>query len=281
MRAPSLALAFVLLGCRSEHNLETGVEDPPVEDSAVDLSPPPPPPDADADTIPDAEDNCVDVPNADQGDLDDDGAGDACDDDADDDGSPVTEDCDDLDPERTPGAEERCDGKDNDCDGIASLLEEDFTGDGLPDCTLGTCTRMGMTWKLTSFDDDLGTVRASCYAGDFRCNPYQGNLGCEAAQPLLCLEPAGLPDPGGYGNEWSGGRSAITEPISGCQLSTYAAANAVCAGWFGPGWRVAEWHDLPDRFVGNRFWSYGDWRADDELWVDINDQPAATCWTRP
>ena len=33
------------------------------------------------------------------------------------DGSPLGVDCDDLDPLRTPGAEERCDGVDNDCDG--------------------------------------------------------------------------------------------------------------------------------------------------------------------
>jgi hypothetical protein len=39
----------------------------------------PPPPDADTDGVPDSSDNCVDVSNVDQSDLDADGKGDACD----------------------------------------------------------------------------------------------------------------------------------------------------------------------------------------------------------
>jgi hypothetical protein len=46
--------------------------------------------------------------------------------DADGDGSPVDEDCDDADPRRFPGAEERCDPVDRDCDGVA------FTPDDCP-----------------------------------------------------------------------------------------------------------------------------------------------------
>ena len=38
------------------------------------------------------------------------------------DGSPAGVDCDDLDPLRAPGAEERCDGVDNDCDGDSADL---------------------------------------------------------------------------------------------------------------------------------------------------------------
>jgi PKD repeat protein len=48
---------------------ELGGEAPP---------PPPPPPDADGDGVPDAADNCVNVPNPDQADVDSDGVGDAC-----------------------------------------------------------------------------------------------------------------------------------------------------------------------------------------------------------
>jgi Thrombospondin type 3 repeat len=45
-----------------------------------------PPPDADNDGVPDANDNCINVPNANQADLDNDGQGDVCDNDRDGDG---------------------------------------------------------------------------------------------------------------------------------------------------------------------------------------------------
>ena len=53
--------------------------------------------DTDGDGIPDDTDNCPDTPNADQNDLDNDGVGDLCDDDADGDGILSGVDCDDLD----------------------------------------------------------------------------------------------------------------------------------------------------------------------------------------
>jgi hypothetical protein len=43
-------------------------------------------------------------------------------------------DCDDLDPSRFPGAPERCDGQDQDCDGLPSSLEIDGDGDGIWPC---------------------------------------------------------------------------------------------------------------------------------------------------
>lgn len=59
---------------RSERNLFAYVEPPPPKPPA----PPPPPPDRDKDGVPDAQDNCPDVANSDQVDIDLNRVGDAC-----------------------------------------------------------------------------------------------------------------------------------------------------------------------------------------------------------
>ncbi len=77
--------------------------------------------DGDGDKIPDDEDNCVEVANEDQLDTDDDGIGDACDDDDDDDTVPDAEDnC----PLVVNGKQE-----DLDKDGIGDFCDEDKDGD--------------------------------------------------------------------------------------------------------------------------------------------------------
>ena len=58
--------------------------------------------------------------------------------DGDRDGSPLGEDCDDTDPTVRPGAEEVCDGVDNDCDGTVPADELDADGDGIAICD-GDC----------------------------------------------------------------------------------------------------------------------------------------------
>jgi hypothetical protein len=77
--------AATLMGCPSEDSTgdSTGDPDPVVQD-------------ADSDGVADADDNCSDVPNADQADLDTDGEGDGCDPDADGDSILADADCDDL-----------------------------------------------------------------------------------------------------------------------------------------------------------------------------------------
>ncbi len=53
-------------------------------------------------------------------------------------GSEAPEDCDDDDPRAVPGAEESCDGVDNDCDGLVPEDELDADADGLSTCD-GDC----------------------------------------------------------------------------------------------------------------------------------------------
>jgi hypothetical protein len=62
---------------RSDRNLFAFVEPPPPPPPTP-PPPPPPPPDQDKDGVPDFRDNCVSVANADQGDVDRDGIGTAC-----------------------------------------------------------------------------------------------------------------------------------------------------------------------------------------------------------
>ena len=83
--------------------------------------------------------------------------------DADGDGSPASLDCDDDDPQRTPGADEICDGIDNDCDGRVdaeaidmSTWYADSDGDGFVDADSATpaCEAPAGHFPQTPFDCD-------------------------------------------------------------------------------------------------------------------------------
>jgi hypothetical protein len=136
----------------------------------------------------------------------------------------------------------------------------------------------GMTWKWISKNATTGTVDVGCD----NCGAYQGDTSCKTALPILCIKKSGpgfpLPVPVGVNNsdqyhKWTGGIVATTAPI--VPPATLAAADALCAQDFGPGWRVAEFHDG----WGWHFQAYGGvGNQNQHFWVHINDQPGALCW---
>jgi hypothetical protein len=90
-------------------------------------------------------------------------------------------------------------------------------------------------------------------------------------------------------NMWAGGVVATTQPIAGNQFTHISLlttppsdANSFCALQFGPGWRVAEFHDG----WGWNFQAYGGTVSapavpSTHFWVHINDQQSANCWQTP
>ncbi|MCD9144906.1 flagellar hook-length control protein [Streptomyces albireticuli] len=143
----------------------------------------------------------------------------------------------------------------------------------------GNANGKAMTWTLLA-DGPSGTVQVG---GGPLSNAYQGDTATSTALPLLCLRVDGQPAPAGitpgFYAGWARGTVAATGPIRGTRLTSRAVADGVCANNFGPGWRMAEFHD--GRYGPNlessggwSFWAYGDVPAGTRFWTAINDQPA-------
>ena len=160
--------------CDNKDNNCNGDVDEGFEDSNGDGIPDCLEQDTDEDGLFDYEDNCIDVANEGQEDLDEDGDGDACD--ADDDGDGVfdEDDCDPLNAAVFPGADEECNGEDENCDGLADETFTDTDGDGIPDC-------------ISDDDDGDGVldVDDNC---PFDPNPGQENFDGDGAGDICDLD---------------------------------------------------------------------------------------------
>ena len=140
-------------------------------------------PDADGDGVGDVCDVCPAVADVEQSDTDGDGVGDACECDLDNDGAcgqsadtcgearcPGADplDCDDQDAGVRPGAEDPCNGVDDDCDGGTDVGA--VCDDGNP-CTVDACGATGCVYDAASLDSepcddgDPCTVGSTCMGG--------------------------------------------------------------------------------------------------------------------
>jgi len=147
----------------------------------------------------------------------------------------------------------------------------------LPGAVLAGPHVSGMTWRLLGTNATTGTVDVGCAD----CNAYNGDTPCTTALPILCILKAGpgfpLALPANVDNSdiyhlWSGGIVATTTPTPA--PAKRSGANARCVQEFGPGWRVAEFHDG----WGWHFQAFGGVTHPSQLWVDIDDQPNGVCW---
>jgi hypothetical protein len=169
---------------------------------------------------------------------------------------------------------------------------------------------MGMTIAKTTHLPEFGIDFFNCAS----CNAYTGDTDCGQKLPVLCKKIDNSPRPAyavpGFVNPqdpfycgWNMAHVTTTVPVPGSQFKTIKDADLFCTESFGTGWVTAEFHDsryipgmngqtyagaqwtqygLQQKYQsgGWKWYTYGDVRNDTRLWMDINDQPAATCWVR-
>jgi len=174
---------------------------------------------------------------------------------------------------------------------IGTILLDPRTRNPIPDTARGfseywypwvcevRADHAGMTWRVREQRSD-GVVHVG---DDEQGDPYHGDTPPSALLPILCLKITNSPVPSGitpdFYNGWARGSVAASTPVRGWALTSWAVADRYCANEFGPGWRMAEFHDgyhgpsLEYR-GGWSYWAYGTLPTDTRFWVAINDQIA-------
>ena len=138
--------------------------------------------DDDNDGVVDQQDNCPEKANEDQSDVDEDQLGDACDGDIDGDGSLNQWDCDPVNPDVHPGAQEVCDGLDNNCNMFIDEGFADADDDNVADCSdpdddndgiLDDGDNSGVTGDTPCADGQVDMCDDNC---QFTPNEQQGDV---------------------------------------------------------------------------------------------------------
>lgn len=167
-----------------------------------------------------------------------------------------------------------------DYDGALCICDTGWTG---PLCNQsgggGGATHAGLTFVRL----DLLPNSISRAGTDSTSNPYIGDTPASTSLPILCISVNGAPLPSGitttFHAGWSKGHLGVTLPVAGSSLTSLTVANGYCSNYFGPGWRMAEFHDS---WYGSGLTSQGGWSfygfgtlpASTRFWVYVNDQPA-------
>ena len=174
--------------------------------------------------------------------------------DADGDGAPASEDCDDTNPDVHPGAPDACDDIDNDCDGTtdedAPIWYTDDDGDGFGDLTRGqvTCSQpAGAVTDATDcddtrahlhpYDDDGDGTAEGCgwrevSAGGYHTCGLPAERGPDGDGALRCW-PGGLPEAPYY--DGSMHYKTVSAGLnSTCGIT--AAGEVDCWTWTGGSW---------------------------------------------
>ncbi|MBT9556531.1 MAG: hypothetical protein IV100_10905, partial [Myxococcales bacterium] len=135
------------------------------------------PPEGDSDIVPDAEDNCPNVNNNDQADLDLDGVGDACDDDKDGDGVFGGLDCNDTNPKVTAGcdSESKCTSNSDCPPTLATSCKISVCNDD------GTCGPGDAADGALCDDDDACTGDGVCQGAE--CRSGEALPACDDGNP--------------------------------------------------------------------------------------------------